>query len=79
MATGSDVGDAVDIGKDLYNKNYINAGIGAAMFAVPNFIEKPLKPVGKFTKNFIANNNDKISTLLAKSGVVKRAMNYAMH
>lgn len=79
MATGSDVGDAVDIGKDLYNQNYINAGIGATMLAVPNFIEKPLKPIGKFTKNFIANNNDKISTLLAESGVVKRAMNYAMH
>lgn len=79
MITGSDVGDVADISKDLYNKDYASAGIGAAMLAVPNFIEKPLKPVGKFARNFVINNNDKISTLLAKSGVVKRAMNYAMH
>lgn len=52
MATGSDIGDALDVGKDLYNQNYTNAGIGAAMFAIPNVVEKPLrgiiKPVSRY-------------------------------
>ena len=40
------VGDALDIkdiGTDLYNRDYINAGIGAGLFLLPNVIEKPFK------------------------------------
>lgn len=47
------VGDALDvkdIGSDLYKGNYINAGIGATMLALPNIIEKPLKRVYNFFK-----------------------------
>ena len=46
------VGDALDvkdIGTDLYNGNYINAGIGTGLFLLPNVIEKPFK----FAKNYI--------------------------
>ena len=53
MATGSDVGDAVDISKDLYNKDYASAGIGAAMLAIPNAVEKPIRSVIKPIKRYI--------------------------
>lgn len=56
MVTGSDIGDVADISKDLYNKDYASAGIGAAMLAVPNAVEKPLraigKPISKYLKSF---------------------------
>lgn len=42
-----DVIDLYDIGSDLYNKNYTSAAIGAAAFALPNIIEKPVKYVYK--------------------------------
>ena len=45
-----DVLDVADIAKDAYNGNYLSAGIGAGMLALPNFIEKPLKAVRKFLK-----------------------------
>ena len=47
------VGDALDIkdiGTDLYNGNYINAGIGAGLFLLPNVIEKPFKFAKKLYK-----------------------------
>lgn len=56
MVTGSDIGDVADVSKDLYNKNYTSAGIGAAMLAIPNVVEKPVKavakPISKYLKNF---------------------------
>ena len=48
------VGDALDvkdIGTDLYNGNYINAGIGAGLFLLPNVIERPLRATGRFLFN----------------------------
>ena len=48
------VGDALDIkdiGTDLYNGDYINAGIGAGLFLLPNVVERPLKAVGRFLLN----------------------------
>lgn len=48
------VGDALDIkdiGTDLYNGDYINAGIGAGLFLLPNMVERPLKAVGRFLLN----------------------------
>lgn len=50
------VGDALDIkdiGADLYNRNYINAGIGAGLFLLPNIVEKPFK----FAKNLYKKRN----------------------
>ena len=47
------VGDALDvkdIGTDLYNGNYINAGIGAVLFLLPNVVEKPFKFAKKLYK-----------------------------
>lgn len=44
------VGDALDvadIARDTYNGDYLNAGIGAGLFVLPNFIEKPLKKIGR--------------------------------
>ena len=48
------VGDALDIkdiGTDLYNGDYINAGIGAGLFLLPNVVERPLKVAGRFLLN----------------------------
>ena len=48
------VGDALDlkdIGTDLYQGNYLRAGIGAGMFLLPNILEKPLKATGRFLLN----------------------------
>lgn len=53
MITGSDVGDVADISKDLYNKDYASAGIGAAMLAIPNAVEKPIRSVIKPIKRYI--------------------------
>lgn len=53
------VGDALDIkdiGIDLYNGDYINAGIGAGLFLLPNIVERPLKMAGRFTKNLYTNS-----------------------
>ena len=50
------VGDALDvkdIGTDLYNGDYINAGIGAGLFLLPNIVEKPFK----FAKNLYKKRN----------------------
>ena len=50
------VGDALDvkdIGTDLYNGNYINAGIGAGLFLLPNVVEKPFK----FARNLYKRRN----------------------
>lgn len=44
------VGDAMDLvslAGDVNNKNYINAGLGLGMLALPNFIQKPLQKYGK--------------------------------
>ena len=51
------IGDALDlkdIGTDLYQGNYLRAGIGAGMFLLPNILERPLKATGRFllNKNF---------------------------
>ena len=48
------IGDALDlkdIGTDLYQGNYLSAGIGAGMFLLPNILEKPLKATGRFLLN----------------------------
>ena len=48
------VGDALDvkdIGTDLYNGNYINAGIGTGLFLLPNIVERPLRATGRFLLN----------------------------
>ena len=50
------IGDGMDLyqlGKDVYNGNYLNAGIGLGLLALPNVIEKPIKYVGRGIKNFI--------------------------
>ena len=50
------VGDALDIkdiGTNLYNRKYINAGIGAGLLLLPNAIEKPFK----FAKNLYKKRN----------------------
>ena len=52
------VGDALDIkdiGTDLYNGNYINAGIGAGLFLLPNVIEKPFKFTKSLYKGYKTN------------------------
>ena len=48
------VGDALDIkdiGTNLYNGNYVNAGIGAGLFLLPNIVERPLRATGRFLFN----------------------------
>lgn len=44
------LGDALslyDVGKDIVDKNYLSAAIGAGMFFLPNIVERPLKYLGK--------------------------------
>ena len=55
------IGDAMDmynIGKDAYNGNYLNAGIGLGLLALPNAIEKPIKYVGKGIKKLFTKQPD---------------------
>lgn len=64
------VGDAIDladIGTDLYEGNYINAGIGAGLFLVPNIIEKPAKALYRGVRKAIKSARDyKIGRELSK-------------
>lgn len=58
------VGDAMDIAQaivDSSNGKYIAAGSGLAMLALPNFIEKPFKYIGKRSMPFIRRYLDKIN------------------
>lgn len=64
------IGDALDvkdIATDIYNGNYLNAGIGVGMFLLPNIIEKPLRKLSRVfkkpTKNVIESitNSNKFS------------------
>ena len=44
------LGDALslyDVGKDIVDKNYLSAAIGAGMFFLPNIVERPLKYLGR--------------------------------
>lgn len=70
------VGDALDIkdiGTDLYNGNYINAGIGAGLFLLPNILERPLKATGRFLLN--KNYRNKI---LKQTGLRPHNTNYTL-
>lgn len=42
--------DLLDVYKETQQGNYLNAGIGAGLMALPNVIEKPLKYIGKGVK-----------------------------
>lgn len=57
------IGDGMDLyqlGKDVYNGNYLNAGIGLGLLALPNVIEKPIKYVGKGIKKLIGKSKNKL-------------------
>ena len=75
----SDIEDAANVANDIQNKDYMSAGIGAGLLALPNVLEKPAKAAFRLGKRFVISNSDKISDHLAKSRIVKRAINYAMH
>lgn len=58
------IGDAMDVAQtiaDTSNGQYISAGSGLAMLALPNFIEKPFKYIGKRLVPFIKRYLDKIN------------------
>lgn len=58
------IGDAMDVAQsivDSSNGKYIAAGSGLAMLALPNFIEKPFKYIGKRSMPFIKRYLDKIN------------------
>lgn len=59
-----DVRDALVATKDLYNKQYLQAGIGAWALLLPNIIEKPLKTFKNFYKDYKRKKyfNDIINT-----------------
>ena len=70
------VGDALDIkdiGTDLYNGNYINAGIGAGLFLLPNVIEKPFKFAKKLYKerNIISKINKELEKGIKENSVLE--------
>ena len=52
------IGDAMDVAQvvdDTSKGKYISAGAGAAMLALPNFVEKPFKFIGKKALPFLFN------------------------
>mgnify|MGYP003458944958 FL=1 len=52
------IGDAMDVAQVVYDTSkgkYISAGAGAAMLALPNFVEKPFKFIGKKALPFLFN------------------------
>lgn len=58
------IGDAMDVAQsivDSSNGKYIAAGSGLAMLALPNFIEKPFKYIGKRSMPFIKRYLDNIN------------------
>lgn len=58
------IGDSMDVAQsivDSSNGKYIAAGSGLAMLALPNFIEKPFKYIGKRSMPFIKRYLDKIN------------------
>ena len=70
------VGDALDIkdiGIDLYNGNYVNAGIGAGLFLLPNVIEKPFKFAKKLYKerNIISKINKELEKGIKENSVLE--------
>ena len=70
------VGDALDIkdiGTDLYNGNYVNAGIGAGLFLLPNVIEKPFKFAKKLYKerNIISKINKELEKGIKENSVLE--------
>ena len=70
------VGDALDIkdiGTDLYNGNYINAGIGAGLFLLPNVIEKPFKFAKKLYKerNIISKINKELEKGIKENSILE--------
>lgn len=46
----SDVEDIANVADDVQNKNYMSAGIGLGLLALPNVLEKPIKTISKFIK-----------------------------
>ena len=52
------IGDAMDVAQvvdDASKSKYISAGAGAVMLALPNFVEKPFKFIGKKALPFLFN------------------------
>lgn len=52
------IGDAMDVAQvadDISKGKYISAGAGALMLALPNFVEKPFKLIGKKALPFMFN------------------------
>jgi hypothetical protein len=52
------IGDAMDVAQvvdDTSKGKYISAGAGALMLALPNFVEKPFKFIGKKALPFMFN------------------------
>ena len=70
------VGDALDIkdiGTDLYNGDYINAGIGAGLLLLPNMVEKPFKFAKSLYKkrNIISKVNKELEKGIKENSVLE--------
>lgn len=60
-----DVGDIYNIGKDIYDKNYAQAALGAGLFFLPDILAKPIrKSIRKI--NNIYNSSDRLVRLQNK-------------
>lgn len=76
------VGDALainDIYKDIKNRNYLNAGIGAGLFFLPNVVEKPLKGLLRKSKRYInkfSKNNKNKHYLVGDVGSEDRIISF---
>lgn len=54
-----DVEDIYNIGKDIYDKNYAQAALGAGLFLLPNIVNKPIKKLLQRGKKIISNHEIK--------------------
>ena len=58
-----DASDVVSVGNDINAGNYRQAALGAGLLLLPNFLEKPLKAVGKAVKRGVKKRFGNTSSL----------------
>lgn len=69
-----DVEDIYNIGKDVYDKNYAQAALGAGLFLLPNIVNKPIKKLIKFGRNTLAGTIIDFSTRKSISNSNKKIL-----
>ena len=61
VPVSGDIIQGLDAAKDAASGNYMSAGLGLGMLAVPNILEKPLKYAGKGLKKLLGKADSKVA------------------